>query len=104
MIVLITQSGVVSPTMPVSSMTHTSVPALVVSPLLSLPIHLYCLPLPSPCTLGQQVNIYYLHLIPHCLDSLLFGIASLYAIVWAFYCLAVLIVLPLSIVITYTYY
>ncbi len=56
--VLVTWSGVVNPTMPALSITRASVLALVVSPLLSLPVCPYCVPLPSPCTLGQQVTTY----------------------------------------------
>ncbi len=57
-IVLVTRSGVVSPTMPVSYITHASVLVPVVSPLSSPLVHHYCLPLPNLCTLGQQVNAY----------------------------------------------
>src|SRR6266851_6711767 len=57
-IVPVTLNGVVSPTTPALSMTCASVPALVVSPQLSLPIHPYHSPSPSPCTLGQQVTTY----------------------------------------------
>ncbi len=60
----VTPNGIVSPTMPASYMTHASVLALVVSHLSSPLVYPYCLPLPSLCTLGQQVNAY-------CLNSIL---------------------------------
>ena len=70
------------------------------------------IPLPSPCALGQQVTALLSLLSRHpyclcpsyCLVPLLSDLASLYAIVWTPYCLAVAIVSDLSIVITYAYY
>jgi len=54
----VTQSGGVSPTMLVSSMTHVSALALALFPQLSLPACSYCSPTPSLYTLGQQVTTY----------------------------------------------
>jgi len=62
MTVLVTQNGIVSPTTPISAMTCASALAPVVFPLLSLPVCPYCFPLPSPCVLGQQLNVYFLAL------------------------------------------
>jgi hypothetical protein len=72
-------------------------------------------PVPSPCALGQQVipllsimpllfRRLYCPCLPYCLVHLLSEVASLYAIVWAPYCLVVAIVSDLSIVITYACY
>ena len=104
MTVLVTLSGIVSPTTPVSYMTHASVPARVVSLQSSPLVRLYCLPLPSPCALGQQVNAYHLLIVSDCLVSLLFSIASLYTIVWTPIVLMSLLCHHCSIVITYTCY
>ncbi len=87
MIVLVTLNGVVSPTTPALYMTHASVPAPVVSHLSSPLIRHYFLPSPSPCALGQQVNIYHLAIVLYGLESLLFSIASSYTIVRTAYCL-----------------
>jgi len=91
--VLVTLNGIVSPTMPVLYMTHASALVLVASYLLSPLVCSYCLPLPSPCALGQRVNTYCLAIVLFCLEFLLFSIASSYAIVWTAYCLVVSIVL-----------
>ena len=71
--VLVTPNGGANPIMPVSYMTPVSAPVLVAFPLSSPLVCLYCFPLPSPCTLGQQV-------IPYCLPS--------HLIVLGPYCLA----------------
>jgi len=48
----------------------------------------------SPCTLGQQVNTQHPLIVLYRLVSLLFGIASSYAIVQTAYCLVASIVSP----------
>jgi len=103
-IVLVTPNGIVNPTTPISYMTHASTPVPVVSCLSSPLIHLYCLSLSSPYTLGQQVNVYCLTIVLYHLVYLFFSIASLYTIVQTAYCLVLSIVLPPSIMITYACY
>ncbi len=105
MIASVTQSGGVSPTMPVLSMTRASVPALVPFPQLSPLVHRYHPTLPSPCTLGQQVTTYCPILLsrttlcPYCSV-----IASLYAIVLDFLLSCHCYYSDILIVITYAYY
>ncbi len=89
-LVLVTPNGSVNPMMPVSYMTPASAPVPVVSPLSSHLVHRA--PLLSPCALGQQVIAYCLPQSCYCLGSLLFDVASLYAIVWTAYCLELPIV------------
>jgi len=84
-IVVVTLSGGVNPTMPVSYMTHASALALVPFPQLSPPIRSYLPILPSPCALGQQVTALLSRALlfapSYCSGTLLFNVASSYAIV-----------------------